>query len=198
MTKLRIAPGEPAPGCYAICLVIELFRPEFIKVLEKALCKKFRMQRSDAVDGKAADYRQVCHFDLRHLTVFYDRHPALTLKVVRPAIGYFCQEPGIDLKDNVEDAGQESSEKIQRPFFERFRQKGVVCVRHGLASDFPGTVPLQPTFVHEESHQFRYRTARMGIVELKDIFIGKFREISFFDHHPSGEDILETCRCQKI
>ena len=49
----------------------------------------------------------------------------------------------------------------------------MVGIGKGMGDDLPGLLPRNVVGIHEDTHQFRNRQSRMGIVELNDDLVGK-------------------------
>ena len=156
------------------------------------------MQRGNAVDRETPHDRQIGHSDLGDLPLLDDRHAPHAFVVARPAAGDLLHETGIDFKDDLQQTWQQLPEQRQRPALQRFRQQRVVGVGHGPAGDLPGLLPPQPLLVHQNAHQFRHRAARMGIVQLEAVALGKRAEIALIDHHPAFDHVLQAGRSQEI
>ena len=89
-------------------------------------------------------------------------------------------------------------EEANRPFFQGFRQEGVIGVCHGRARDLPSAIPRQTILVHQNPHQLRDSNRGVGIIELEDILFGKLTEVLTMDLNPGPHDILKTCTGQKV
>src|SRR5438105_744993 len=63
-------------------------------------------------------------------------------------------------------AGQNASEQIDWPTFERFRQERMVGIGECADRNTPRVVPGQAVQVDENAHEFRNCDARMRIIEL--------------------------------
>ena len=78
---------------------------------------------------------------------FVDERHAASLPLVAGKVGAdFVKEAAVDFIDDFQMARQEAAEEVQRPFFKRFRKKGVVGVAEGLLRDVPGCVPGHVVF----------------------------------------------------
>ena len=58
-------------------------------------------------------------------------------------------------------------------FFQGFRQDRMAGVGYGPDGDFPGRLPRQAFFIHEDTHQFRNDQCRMGIVDVDGYVLGE-------------------------
>jgi hypothetical protein len=72
----------------------------------------------------------------------------------------------VDPVDDLQVAGQDALEQVQRPGFERLGKEGVVGVRERADGDLPGISPGQAMLVREQPHKLSDCNAGMGVVEL--------------------------------
>ncbi len=193
-----IAIGQPATLGDAVGLVVELFRPQFMEIVEQPLLEQIRVQRGHAVHRNAAHDGQIGHAHLLFVAFLDQRHAALTVDVAGPATRDLGQEPGVDLVDDVQNARQQLAEQPHRPPLQRFGQQRVVGVGHHLAGDRPSVVPLQSVLVQQDPHQFRHPDGGMGIVELEAIFRGELAEVLAVHAHPLPDHVLQAGRSQEI
>ena len=99
--------------------------------------------------------------------VFIDqRHAGQPVIVAGEAPFNAVQKAPVDFVDNFQMTGQDPGKQGQRPFFEGFRQQGVIGIAAGLHRNMPGLVPFHPVLIHQQPHQFGHRDGRMGVVEL--------------------------------
>src|SRR5690606_41311909 len=114
-----IAEAEPSPGSDAVGLVVELLRPQIMKLPEQSAGEQIRMQLSDAIDREATDNGKMGHPQHRLTTLLDQRQVAATASVSGPAGLDLVQEAGVDLVNDLQDARQQFPEQTQRPAFQR-------------------------------------------------------------------------------
>jgi hypothetical protein len=93
--------------------------------------------------------------------------------IFRPLLGAGLHQPGIDLKDDLQMAGQYALKKWHAPFFQGFGKERVVCVGKGLRDNGPGVVPALVMFIKQDAHELDHRDGRVRIVELDRHFGGE-------------------------
>ena len=197
-TQPLVAPSQPAALGDTVGLVVELLRPQLVKITKQPRLQQCGMQFGNAVDREAADDRQVGHPHLRLGPFLNDRHAPLSLHIAWPAVSHLLEEAGVDLVDDIEQPRQQLLKHPHRPFFQRFRQQGVISVSHSAAGNLPGFVPAQPLFIQQQAHQFGDRATGMGVVELKTVFLSKTTELGTFGCHPLFQYILQAGRGEKV
>ncbi len=74
------------------------------------------------------------------------------------------QETLIDLKDDLQMAGQDATEKIDRPSLQSFRHQRVVGVAKDILANGPGMLELIALFIDENAHQLGNAQFRVSVV----------------------------------
>ena len=173
LAQAGVGQREEATRRDAVGLVGEPLRPHLVEVLEDTLLEKFGVQRGDAVDRVAADGGQVGHPHALAAVLADDRHPPHPVLVAGELCADLVEEPAVDLVDDLEVTGKHSPNIAERPLLQRFRQQRVVGVAEGGHRDRPRLVPVQPTLVDQQPHEFGDADRRMGVVELQRESLGK-------------------------
>ena len=168
-----VAQRQEAPRRDAVGDVVEALGPQLGEVPQHGLLQQRRVQRGDAVDGMAADGRQVRHADAPVAGLVDQRHPRHARFVAGMALPHFIQEAAVDLVDDLQRARQKALEQRQPPGLERLGQQRVVGVGQGAPGDVPGLVPRQLALVHQQPHQLGDRDRGMGVVELRREHVGE-------------------------
>mmetsp|Transcript_40127 Transcript_40127/g.103876 ORF Transcript_40127/g.103876 Transcript_40127/m.103876 type:complete len:708 (-) Transcript_40127:720-2843(-) len=164
-----VAERQPAALRDAVGLVLELLRPEVVKVGEGLLLDDLRVNGGDAVDGVRRHERQEGHADklLAVRLLLDDRHLANGLVVV-PVLGaQHLDEPPVDVVDDLHVARQDLLHQGDRPLLQSLRQDGVVGEGEHLGGQLPGLGPPQAVLINEQPHQLRHADGRVGVVQLE-------------------------------
>jgi hypothetical protein len=143
------------------------FGPQFGKIPQHGLPEQGGMQGGYAIDGMAADGREVRHAQQLVAALVDQRHPRHTRLVIGVALTEIVEKPAVDLIDDFERAWQQAPEERQTPGLERFRQERVVRIGQCAPGDVPSLVPRHLPLVDQEPHQLGDRDRRMGIVQLR-------------------------------
>ena len=160
----RVSLANPATRRHAVRLVVELFRPQFVEVLEERGLQEVGVECCHTVHGERTHDGEVRHAD--HLaTAFFDEaHAGEASVVAGPLEGHLTQEACVDFVNDLEVTGEELFEEADGPLFKSFRHQGVVGVSKGLGNDFPSFVPFQVFFVEQDAHHFGDRDCRVCVV----------------------------------
>jgi len=150
--KSRVGLFQPAPLGDAVGLVIESFRVHFIKIAEQFLLQDIGVQGSHPVDGEAADNGQVRHPYLPFPVLFNDRHPLDSAVITGKMAADFQQKSFVDFIDDDHMARQNMLEEPERPFFQCFRENGVVGVGKSLPGNLPGFIPGELFLIDQNPH----------------------------------------------
>ena len=137
----RVAQHHEAARRDAVGHVVEPLRPQLGEVVQHGLLQQRRVQRGDAVDGVAADGREVRHAHVLVAGLVDQRHPRDARVVAGIALPHLVEEAAVDLVDDLEVARQQAPEQRQRPGLERLGQQRVVGVGERALRDVPGLVP---------------------------------------------------------
>ena len=93
------------------------------------------MQRGNAIDRVAANDRKMRHAHHLHGAFFDEGEVLLLLGVSRPLGIDLLKEALVDLKDELQMTGHDLLEECHAPFFQSFRQQGVIGVGEGARDD---------------------------------------------------------------
>jgi len=104
----------------------------------------------------------------------------------------------VDFINDVEQARQQATEHGDGPHLERFRQQRVIRVRHRVARNVPGLVPIETVLVQQQSHELGDRDRRVRIIELEAVLLGKRGEIITVPPSPVANDVLEARRRKEV
>ena len=198
IAQAAIAMGQPTPRRDAVGLAVELLGPQFEEIAEQRLGEQFAVQRRDAVDRETADDAEKGHADDGLVAAADDRHARAPLPVSGPSILDQGEKTRVDFVNDIEQARQQLFEQADPPDFQRFRQQGVVGIGHAIRCDFPGFVPAQPMFVHEQAHQFGNGHRGMGVVQLEHAFFREAFKVRAMVAPPAPDHILQAGRGEKV
>ena len=106
-----------------------------------------------------------------------DRHVADAQLVVAEALAHLVEEVVVDLVDDLEVAGQQAAEQVDRPHLEGLGKKRVAGVREALLRDRPRGIPIHLLLVGEHAHELGHGDDGVRVVELEDHPLGKLREV---------------------
>ena len=84
--------------------------------------------------------------------------------IIGVQISYFSEEPAIDLINNFKMPWQKRSKQTDGPFFECFRQQGMICIGKSLLGNSPGIIPIHLLFIYQYPHEFCHTDGGMGII----------------------------------
>ena len=155
-----IAEQKPTSGRDSVRLVLKLFRPELVEVLEEASLDQLRVEPGNPVDGVRTDDGQVGHVDplasfllksheepelarasprkLEPHRYLNDGEDAHLVPVVVELGSDILHVEVVDLVDDLKMAREEVLHQVHRPSLEGLRQDGVVGVGAHLLGDVPG------------------------------------------------------------
>ena len=100
-------------------------------------------------------------------------------------------ETTVDLRDDLEDAGEDLLEDGRLPRLQGLGEDRVVRVREGFLDDLPGVLPAQAVFVQEQAHEFGNGEDRVGVVELDDVVLAEIAQVVAVDPHVRLDHRLE-------
>ena len=95
-------------------------------------------------------------------------------------------------------AGQQTSENLRGPDFQRLRQDGVVGVGEDSLGDSPGILPLHTLVVDQDAHQLGDGHGRMGVVELDGDLVRQVFPLMMRPFHEAADDVLDGGRDEKV
>ena len=81
------------------------------------------------------------------------------------------KEVGVDFKDDVQMARQQTAHQVNLPGFQGFAHQCVVGVRENLTAHIPCFSPFDAFFVNQDAHQFWNGEHRMSIVQVDGDFV---------------------------
>ena len=152
--ETRIAVQQPPAERNAVCLIIELLRIDLIEVVQLGIFQDLCVQRSDAVDAEP-----IVDVNMRHVhgIIPVNDGNALVLKF----------SPYLVVQDlNDRHKLRNYFLKIRnRPFLQRFRKDGVVCVSTCLRHYVYRVIHVHSPCC-EQADQFRDHHGRMGVIDL--------------------------------
>mmetsp|Transcript_1100 Transcript_1100/g.3068 ORF Transcript_1100/g.3068 Transcript_1100/m.3068 type:complete len:926 (+) Transcript_1100:706-3483(+) len=166
--QLGVAPRQPAAGCHAVGLVLELGGEDLVEVVQDLVLHDLRVDGGHAVHGVGRHHRQVRH--AHHLlagALLDDRHAGDALPVVTVLGAQRLQEAPVDVVDDLHVAGQQLLHQAHGPLLQRLGQHGVVGERKHLGHQVPGLGPAQAVLVHEQAHELRHRDGGVRVVQLE-------------------------------
>ncbi len=103
----------------------------------------------------------------------------------------------IDLVNQHQMTRQQLFKQFNVPFFQGFREDGVVRIAETAAGDIPGGFKIQVFLINENTHHFRDGQSGMGVVQLDGNFLGKLgKTVVVF--YPTAHDILEGGADEKV
>ena len=162
----RVDEHQESAWGHAVGHARELVRPQVGEVAEGILLEQFAVQTGDAIDGVAADAREVGHTHVALPCFVDDRQPFHATLVSRERRADVLQVPVIDLVNDLEEPRQRFTKQRHWPFLKRFRQERVVRVPEGAPRDVPGRRPVHTMLVDEQTHQLGDADSRMRVVQL--------------------------------
>ena len=151
---------------HAIGNIEKFLRPVFIKIAERRLLEKLGMQLSHTVNFMAADRGKISHPNVLSSGLVDQGHARDPRNVIRVLQADPVQEAAVDFVDNFQMPGQEASKQADRPLFQGFRKQRMVSVSESLLCYLPGSVPVHPILIHEQTHELGNRNGRVGIIQL--------------------------------
>ena len=164
-----IALHQPAARRDAIGHVAKALRKHAGEVGKNGIHHQLRVQFGHPVDPMRGDDGQGGHSH-PPFTAFVDQRTMLDQSIiVWMLMAQSFKMPMIDLVDDFEVAWQQPFKHPHRPGFQRFRHQRVVGIADRLPSNGPGRGPAQAMQVEQNTHQFRRRQRRMGIVEVDGV-----------------------------
>ena len=190
--------ADPATRSHAVRLVVELFGPQLVEVLEERRLQEVGVEGCHAVHGERTHDGEVGHADHLAVAFFDEAHAGEAGVVARPLHGDHAQEAGVDFVDNLQVTRQELFEQADRPLFKSFGHQGVVRVGERLGHDFPGFVPFQVLDVEEDAHHFGDGDGRVRIVELDGDLFGEYLPVVVVQLLEAADDILQGSRAQEV
>ena len=164
--EARVREGEEAPRRHPVRHVHELLRPQLVEVAEHVRLQELRVEGGHPVDAVAPHAREVGHPHGAAAGLVDQAEPGGAPAVARVALAHLVQEPAVDLVDDLEVAGEDGAEHLDRPLLEGLGEEGVVRVGEGVPGDLPGRLPAHPVDVHEEAHELGHPERGVGVVEL--------------------------------
>ncbi len=88
------------------------------------------METGYAIDRMAAHQRQMRHAHLSLGALFDQREALYPLHVAGPGDSHLLQKAFVNFINNLEMPRQDVFQQRHGPFFERFREKRVIRIRH--------------------------------------------------------------------
>mmetsp|Transcript_1099 Transcript_1099/g.3058 ORF Transcript_1099/g.3058 Transcript_1099/m.3058 type:complete len:928 (+) Transcript_1099:706-3489(+) len=174
--QLGVAPRQPAAGCHAVGLVLELGGEDLVEVVQDLVLHDLRVDGGHAVDVRAAHHGQVRHVDQPLVLVpgvGVDDGHGLHLGGV---LGVGLEPLGPAVVDDLNDlhvAGQHLAHDLDGPLLQRLGHDGVVGVVEALGDDAPRVVPGQALHVHQQAGQLRHRNGGVRVVQLEARLLGQ-------------------------
>ena len=154
--KFGIRAHQPTSVSNAVSFVIEHTGPIFVEVVKGGRFKNIGMDTSNAVYRMRTYDSESSHMNY---AVFYDRHSADFVDIIRITGADIFNVPTVNLVYNHIDTREKGFEHIDGPSFESFRQNGMVSISAGSTGNSPSFRPFQVVIVNQYSHQFGYATA---------------------------------------
>ena len=142
-SQFPVAVQEPAAESNTVCLVVELLRIDLIEVVQLCILQDLCMKGSYAVYRKSVVDIHVSHVD-----------SLIFVNDIYRLICVFLSYSLIQLFNDRKKMGNHFFQIIHWPFFQSFRQDGVVRISAGLAYDFHCFVHSK-SFGCKEADQFR-------------------------------------------
>ena len=93
------------------------------------------MQRGHAIDRMAANDRKMRHSHHLRRAFFNEGEDLLLLRVSRPLRFHFLHEALVDLEDDLQVTRHDLLKECHAPFFQSFRQQGVIGVSKGAGDN---------------------------------------------------------------
>ena len=97
------------------------------------------MDTCHAINGVRTDYCQACHM---YFAIFYNRHCAEFIDIIRIASFDVFEMAAIHLVDNHIDTREQGLEHINGPFLQSFGHNRMVSIGDDCASNNPSLVPF--------------------------------------------------------
>ena len=195
--ELRIALQQPAAVVDAVGLVVELFGLQFDEVGEEAFFDQVAVEGGDAVDGMAADDRQVGHAHLFLRSLLDKRHRAELVHVAGEAQLDALEESGVDLEDDLQVVGEDLLHEFHGPALEGLGEQRVVGVAAGLHHDLPCLVPGNVRLVDQMPHELRYGERGVRVVQLYRVILVKLEQVLMALVIPA-DDVVDRAAYQEI
>ena len=194
----RVCLADPATRRHAVRLVVELFGPQFVEVLEERRLQEVGVERGHAVHGERTHDGEVGHADHLAAAFLDEAHAGEAVVVAGPLHADHAEEASVDFVNDLEVTRQELFEEADRPLLEGFRHQGVVRVGERLGDNFPGFVPFQVLDVEEDAHHFGDGDGRVRIVQLDGDLFGEYLPIVVVQLLEAADDILQGSGAQEV
>jgi len=194
----RVCLAHPATRRDAVRLVVELFRPQFVEVLEECGLQEVGVECCHTVHGERTHDGEVSHADHLAVAFFDEAHAGKATVVAGPLEGHLTEEAGVDFVNDLEVTRQELFEQADRPLFESFGHQGVVRVSKRVRHDFPCFVPFQVFFVEQDAHHFGDRNCRVRVVQLDGDLFGEELPFALVELLETLDDVLQRCRAEEV
>jgi len=169
----RVAEGQPPALRHPVGLVLELPRPQVVKVAEDGLFDDLRVDSRHAVDRVRGHAGQVGHPHqlLARPVLLDDGHAPDAVPVVAVALAHLLQEAPVDVVDDLHVPGQQPLHQADGPPLERLGQHGVVGEGKGARAQVPRLGPAEAVVVHEHAHELGDGDGRVRVVELEGVLL---------------------------
>ena len=195
--QVRVGAAQPAARADPVGLGVEPVGEDLVEVPKLPLLEELGVELRDAVDGVGSDDGDVGHPDPALARLLDQRHPAQPIPIPHVGQRDVAEKAMVDLVDQLEVAGQQGAEHVDRPLLEGLRQQGVVGVCAGPDRQIPRFVPSQLVLVHQEPHQLQDRQGRVGVVHLDRRLVGKRLEVQVV-HPVAPEDVLDGAGDEEV
>ena len=190
--------ADPATRRHAVRLVVELFGPQFVEVLEERRLQEVAVEGGHAVHGERTHDGEVGHADHLAAAFLDEAHAGETGVVAGPLHADHAQEAGVDFVNDLEVTRQELFEQADGPLFEGFGHQGVVRVGERLGDDFPGVVPFHVFEVEEDAHHFGDGDCRVRIVQLDGDLLGEELPVVVVQLLEAADNILQRSGAEEV
>ena len=121
--QFGIAERDPPPRRHAVGHVDDALGVDRVEIVKHRLLEELGVQRGNAVDGMAADAREVRHPDRLVSRLVDDRKTPNQRVVARAPAPHVIEETLVDLEDDLQVARQQRGKQRQRPLLQRLGQE---------------------------------------------------------------------------
>ncbi len=135
------------------------------------------MDLGDTVNGMRANNAQVGHVDTLDTVLLDQRHASELVQVARVARLDLLQVSEVDLVDDLQVTGQQSSQAAHGPSLQRLLHERVVGVGARAHRNVPGLLPGQVLDVDEDTHELGDGERRMRVVQLNGHLVREVAEV---------------------
>ncbi len=151
---------KPAPVCDSICHIGEFCRHFCIKIMKDLVFQDLGMQAGNAVYAVAAHHGKICHLNI---AVIQRSHTA-DFVTIHANVMHLLAKAAVDFFHNLINTRQLHAKQFLIPAFKCFFHNCMIRVGHRACGNIPCMIPVIPTFIQHNTHEFRNCQHRVRIV----------------------------------